>query len=147
MGNSQITFDLEARVADLERRFQKIAPGAPDRHPEFLLALYHSALRGPQNADAETVGLWSVLVLALGVKDLLVMARGLNDPMPWRPFLRNLDIYIDEGIEVEPVREHILTLAEALLRIQGLDLLHPRDVMGHPMPDIRTFSPSIPISR
>ncbi len=135
---------LQARIADLEHRLQHqeaITTGRTWRHADLrlLTELYQDALMGPM-VDDESGRHWERHVMNLTVHQLVIMGRGVGDPFPWRPILRNLDLMIKYGIDLTKARSHLLSIAQELLEAQGLRLLSPRDLMGHVIPDMRKLS-------
>ncbi len=125
--------DLEHRIVALESRISGSTRKPP--HHELLVSLYLDALKGPRFED-DFVRHWERQTFALDVRQLLVLARSIRDPFPWRPFLRNADLYVAKGFDFSEARTYLLDLARDLLRIQGLSKLSPRDVMGHALPDL-----------
>ncbi len=131
-------FDLQRRVRDLEYH-NGIVPMYSDSLPA-LVELYLDAMRTP-TFDEITARHWSRQLSAITTKALLELARTTNDPFPWRPFLRVADLYSTADIPFDTALSHVLETAQQLLDIQGLSRLKPRDVMGHPLPNLDKLFP------
>ena len=106
---------------------QQVTPAAG-----VLIPLYIEACKGPQ-LDERVAGHWERQIFSLDSRTFLIMARLTRDPMPWQPFLYLLDVYVDKGYALEVVRSHLLSVAQDLLNLQGLELVKPRDVMRSPL--------------
>lgn len=101
-------------------------------HATHLVSLYWDACKAP-SLDETTARHWERQLYRLDVRALLVMARTTSDPSPWHPLLLLLDRYIREGFDLHTCREHILSVAQDLLNIQGLRKIKPRDMAGNPL--------------
>jgi len=130
--------DLEQRIRDLELHCGLVPGYSSDI--SSLVELYLDAMRTPA-LDELTARHWGRQFNALTVTAVLGLAREMNDPWAWRPFLRIADLYVDAGISFEEPRRHILNVARQLLNIQELRLISPRDVMGHPLPSMDRLFP------
>jgi hypothetical protein len=130
---------LQAAIYDFERRIQLLEDVVHGvRHPELpvnlLLELYIDSMKQVDFAE-ESVRHWCRQVFLLDVRALLSMVRHTHDIHPWRGLLVLMDLYAAQGFEVaERARDHLLAISQELLNVQGLELLQPRDVMGHRLP-------------
>lgn len=101
-------------------------------HVTHLVSLYWDACKAP-SLDETTARHWERQLNRLDARTLLVMARTTSDPSPWHPLLLLLDRYIRNGFDLHDCREHILSVAQDLLNIQGLRKIKPRDMAGNPL--------------
>jgi hypothetical protein len=130
--------DLQATLLDFGRRIallEEMVHGHEQKAlpTEFLLGVYVDAQR-EQELSTELCRHWVRQAFLLDSRQLLVLSRLSQDLHPWRPLLALLDRYAEAGYEVELARVHVLSIAQDLLTVQGLDLIRPRDVMGHDLP-------------
>lgn len=130
---------LQARVDDLELKVEALNAQILGRnqvmfHAHQLVSLYMDAAKGPAY-DEVSARHWARQIFCLDTRQLLVTARLCRDPFPWQPFLRLLDLYMVEGFDiyVTEAQDHLLKVARALLDLQGLRKIQPRDVMGNPL--------------
>lgn len=100
---------------------------------EFLAGAYMDSQKEP-SLTPEICSHWTRQVFMLDVRQLLAMVRLTHDIHPWKPLLIILDKLCQAGLEAEKARLHLLSIAQQLLDVQGLELLRPRDVMGTPPP-------------
>lgn len=134
---------LQTQVSDLERRLEMVERftlGQSQKlpHQELLVSLYLDSLRGAE-LDKASSRHWERQIFVVDARQLLVIARILRDPFPWRPLLVVADLYVSNGFGLEAARDHLLGVAQELLRIQGLGRVHPRDVMGKAPPTMNRF--------
>jgi hypothetical protein len=127
-----------ATLADLSRKMgivETLLLGAAHQlpHPTHLTTLYFDACRQEAFDDEVTARHWERQIYVLDARALLLMARRLRDPTPWHPFLVLLDRFIENGIDLETCRQHLLSIAQDLLNLQGLRKIAPRDVAGNPL--------------
>lgn len=117
---------LSRRVALLEHRLL----GSKKSHhsPMTLRVLYTDALCGRITLDDESMNLWVSAIARLDELELLELARDTLNPFPWSVFLRVVDWFLAHGFAMEDSAEHVLSVAQGLLTIQGLGKLHPADV-------------------
>lgn len=145
MNNSLDKLGAQALLLDIDRRLRTLehALGVGVDHPiapDLPISIYYESFVGTSH-ELPVVRRWFTQVLGLGIQHFVVMARAVNDPFPWRPFLRNADQYVARNFVGAPaVQQHILEMATGMLRAQGLRLLSPRDLMGHPIPDMKELS-------
>lgn len=130
--------DLQATILDFERRIallEELVHGHEQQSlpTEFLLGLYIDSQKEGETTK-DLCNHWVRQTFLLDTRQLLMLARLTYDLHPWRPLLALLDRYDEAGYPVEPARVHLLSIAQDLLRVQGLDLLRPRDMMGHQLP-------------
>ena len=130
--------DLQATILDFERRIallEELVHGHEQQAlpTEFLLGVYIDAQKEAE-LTSSLCSHWVRQTFLLDTRQLLALARLTHDLHPWRPLLALLDRYYDAGHPVEPARVHLLSIAQDLLCVQGLDLIQPRDVMGHQLP-------------
>jgi hypothetical protein len=123
--------DLSRRIAQLEAIFIGRAHQIP--HPTHLVGLYWAACRNDNWENEGLVGHWERQLFVLDARALLIMARQVRDPTPWYPLLILLDRYIAAGFDLDVCRQHLLSIAQDLLNLQGLRKISPRDVMGNPL--------------
>lgn len=128
---------VQAEVADLSRRMgvlEEMIHGRAQHppHPALLVSLYMDAARGPVFDDVSARH-WERQVYLLDARTLLITARLTRDPLPWQPYLYLLDRYVEAGFSLEPVREHLLSVSQDLLNIQGFGKITPRDCMRNPL--------------
>lgn len=99
---------------------------------DLLVSLYMDACRGPvfEPTDARH---WGRQVYLLDARTLLVMARLTRDPLPWQPFLYLLDQYVANDFDLVAARDHLLSVAQDLLNLQGFSKIRPRDCMANPL--------------
>lgn len=129
---------LQARVADLEQqvnRLQLLISGAEGGGltDASLEALYWEACRSYTTLNQRDVFLWETLIHGLTVRHLLHLARRVQDPFPWKPFLVLFDHATHAGCDVDAATAHVLACAQELLNLQGLWVLVPADLMGKPL--------------
>ncbi len=123
--------DLSRRVAQLEALFFGASHQIP--HANHLVSLYWDACR-QDTFDSEVVARhWERQLFALDARGLLVMARLVRDPTPWHPLLILLDRFIAAEFDLETCRQHILTAAQDLLKLQSFSKVQPRDIRGNPL--------------
>lgn len=143
--------DLEVDVATLKQRInalEKRIYGRVDElpGPQPLFDLYtHLTLDGVQPTP-ETAILLRACVLTASPRLFLDLARMVNDPFPWRPFLSALDLMSVSGHDVAEATAWIEQCAEALLRAQGLRALRVEDVMRTslgPVHELKAFALSV----
>lgn len=120
--------DLSRRIAILEALYLGTTGGVPTQ--SALVGLYWDACKGPV-FDKVTARHWERQFFTLDSRGLLILARAIRDPTPWHPFLLLLDRYIEEGFELETCRQHVLSVAQDLLNIQGMKKINPRHVLGN----------------
>lgn len=85
-------------------------------------------------ADARELSI--AIARTTGVDDLFALGRAVRDPQPWVPFLRHLRsipprLHDDRAVEAE---RHLRTTASEMLRLQGLRLVRPEDLIARPTP-------------
>jgi hypothetical protein len=119
--------DHEHRLAAIEEALGMAVAALPRNR---LLELYEDALN-PTPLDAGSARGWARHALALDVSSLIVLIQHTGDPFPWQGILARLDVLHAQGFEVTDAVEHVERLARGTLKAQGLDLIRPRDVMGH----------------
>lgn len=93
-----------------------------------------AAYRRATAASASDTWLWSGILLALDVAQLVHLANEVRDPFPWRVFLRlviSLRAYGDTA-ELARAEAHLRDLARELLDLQGLALVEPDDLLASP---------------
>jgi hypothetical protein len=125
-------FDFAMRIELLE----EIIHGDSPRHLplDFLLGLYVEAQRDRPLTE-ELSAHWARQFLLLDVRQLLALVKHTRDIHPWRPFLVLMDIAVSRSFRgAERAQRHLLLISQQLLIAQGLELLQPRDVMGHQLP-------------
>lgn len=131
--------ELQATISDFERRIallEEMIHGTPqqDLPIDFLLGLYLDAQR-ELPVTPELGRHWVRQAYLLDARQLLTLVRRSHDLHPWRPILHIIDRYVDEGYEpAVGAQAHLLSIAQDLLNAQGLELIRPRDVMGHQLP-------------
>lgn len=130
--------ELQATVFDLRRRLavlEELVHGQEHQElpVDFLLGIYVDSQRSVTPSE-ENCRHWCRQALLLDARQLLRMVRLTHDLHPWRPLLALLDQYAEIDFDVETAREHLLEVAQDLLDSQGLELIRPRDVMGHQLP-------------
>ena len=130
--------DLQATILDFERRIallEELVHGHEQQAlpTEFLLGVYVDAQKEGE-LTTELCRHWVRQTFLLDTRQLLLLARLTQDLHPWRPLLALLDRYGEAGHPVETARVHLMSIAQDLLSVQGLDLIRPRDVMGHQLP-------------
>lgn len=138
MVSSLDSSDLQASLLDFERRIallEEMIHGHEQKAlpTEFLLGAYIDAQR-EQEMSLDLCRHWTRQIFLLDARQLLLLSRMSQDLHPWRPLLALLDRYAEAGHDVEAARTHLLSIAQDLLTVQGLDLIRPRDVMGHGLP-------------
>lgn len=137
--------ELQARMGDFEARLARVealTTGAPvrERPAQELMRLYVLASKKRREPTEEEVELWQQIIQGLGVTEFLVLAREIRDPFPWRPFLGLLDYFTHLGTDVETTTNHLVTVAERLLKAQGLSKVRVCDVVGAPLRIHEAFS-------
>jgi hypothetical protein len=131
--------ELQAVILDLQRRLGVLeetihGQEQQDLPTDFLLGIYIDSQR-PVTLSPETCRHWSRQALLLDAHQLLNMVRLTQDLHPWRPLLALLDQFAEADFAgAEVARAHLLDVAQDLLIAQGLELIQPRDVMGHQLP-------------
>lgn len=120
---------LERRVAQLEASLHGESPYTYSR--QELLGLYIDARYGIIEATNRGARQWASIANALDEVVLLDLAISVGDPFPWRTFLHLLDALSVDGLDdlVSRAQDHLLELASNLLKIQGLSMLQPEDVL------------------
>jgi hypothetical protein len=131
-------FADRATLADLSRKMgivEMLLLGTAHKlpHPTHLTTLYFDACRQEKFDDPVLARHWERQIYILDARALLMMARRLRDPTPWHPFLVLLDRFIENGIDLETCRQHLLSIAQDLLNLQGLRKITPRDIAGNPL--------------
>lgn len=94
-----------------------------------LLELYQDAL-DPGELSPAAARSWVRQALVLDCSQWLMVTKVTGDPFPWQGMLARLDVLASHGFDVQDALEHVLVVAQGMLRAQGLALLRPRDVMG-----------------
>jgi hypothetical protein len=98
--------------------------------PTHLVSLYWDACRAPA-LDETTVRHWERQLFRLDARSFLKMARATSDPAPWHPMLLLLNRYEKAGYNVRSCKDHILSVAQDLLNLQGLRKIRPQDMCGN----------------
>lgn len=130
------TVDLGAELLDLRHRVSLLEGalhGGPrnDVRGAMLIRMYLEAHKIPGLAGMPLAEAWVRQIYLLDRMTLIHLSRQVNDPFPWRPFLALLDGCVAQRIPgALEARKYLLGLAEDLLEQAGLEVLHPRDVMG-----------------
>lgn len=125
-------FDFQRRIAMLEETIRGVEQ--KDLPTDFLLGLYLDSM-SESLLTPDTGTHWVRQAYLLDARQLLHLVRLSCDLHPWRGILSILDRLLSIGFApAERAREHVLSIAQDLLNAQGLELIHPRDVMGHPLP-------------
>jgi hypothetical protein len=138
MGDNSDQMHLQARLADAERRVAKLQVFVfGGIHQDYdrldLQSLYWKACHRYIDLSRHEAYLWCRILKNMSTAQLLTLARDVQDPFPWKPFLVLLDYASMDGYPVDDATEHLLEIAQDLLNLQGLDLLTPNDLMGTPL--------------
>lgn len=124
--------DLMRRVALLEERLY--GHTEPVCGTQLLVRCYLEAHGVSEHVHAEAASAWVAQAYLWDVRTLVRLGRAVSDPYPFRPLLAALDACVAAQIpHAEPARAHLESVATDLLRVQGLELLEPRDLM-HALP-------------
>lgn len=133
--------DLKAQTAHLERRIANLelicfgrAHRAPAPHQVLGLYVETTQILLGGDLPTEAVKGWCHAFLLLDEVALLELSRGCEDPMPWVPFLKLLAAFREAGLQedVAAAEAHVRRLAKSLLKAQGLELVHPDDLLARP---------------
>lgn len=130
------TLDAAAELRDLRHRvdlLESILHGQPrtDIRGTLLIRMYLEVHRIPGIAASPLAEAWTRQIYMLDARTLVALAREVNDPYPWRPFLALLDSCCARGVPgAADARSRLLLLAQDMLDLAGLGVLHPRDLMG-----------------
>lgn len=140
-----MSHDLEHQVemAALRRRIERVEVlvfGGIRRgpEPEQVMALFVEATRclGAGQLPVAAVAGWAHAILTLDEANLLDLARQLDDPAPWRVFLRMLVQFRARGLveEVSAAEAHLRALVRNVLDVAGLGLVAPDDMLRSELP-------------
>ncbi len=125
-------FDFQRRIGLLEEMIHGVEQ--QDLPTDFLLGLYMDSMC-EITPTPEMGKHWVRQAYLLDTKQLLRLSRLSCDLHPWRGVLSILNRLLAAEFEpAEKAREHILSVAQDLLNLQGLELLRPQDVVGHQLP-------------
>lgn len=100
---------------------------------EALQSIYWEACQGYYAVSARDAALWTRVIQNLDVAQLLTLARAVQDPFCWMPFLVLLDYATVRGHDTDDATAHLLRITRELLDAQGLELLEPGDLMARPL--------------
>ena len=140
-----MTNDVEHHVelAALQRRIESLELlvfGGIRRgpEPEQVMALFVEATRilGAGDLPVDAVAGWTHAILTLDETNLLGLARQLEDPAPWRVFLRMLVQLRARGFveEVSAADVHLREVVRNVLDAAGLGLVTPDDMLRSELP-------------
>lgn len=130
------TLDAAAELRDLRHRvgvLESILHGQPrvDLRGALLVRMYLEVHKIPGIAHSTLAEAWTRQIYLLDAMTLVTLGREVSDPHPWRPFLALLDACCARGVPgAGEARSRLLLLAQELLELAGMSVLHPRDVMG-----------------
>lgn len=139
------TLLFEAQMRDLSRRIDQLerlihGTGRTQWPAPELAQLYVEACRTPKSVTSELAKLWDHTARNLDVVQLIVLARYIRDPFPWRPFLNRLDHLTQQGFDMEEATGHLLAIARDMMDAQGMTKLQPEDVLKQPLLTSDAFS-------
>ncbi len=140
-----MSHDLEQHVelAVLRRRVDQmelLVLGGIRRgpEPEQVMALFVEATRilGAGQLPTDAVKGWAHAILTLDETNLLDLARQLEDPAPWRVFMRMLVQFRECGLveEVSAAEAHLRAVVRNVLDAAGLGLVTPDDMLRSELP-------------
>lgn len=106
--------------------------------PEQVMALFVEATRslGAGQLPTDAVAGWAHAILTLDEANLLALAQQLEDPAPWRVFLRMLVRFREHGLveEVSAAETHLRSIVRNVLDAAGLGLVAPDDMLRSELP-------------
>lgn len=109
-----------ARIADIEARLDALETRQIRKIPhELLTTLYLDAAKNQEDSELMARA-WARQILALDTKSLLYMAQQTYDPFPWQPLLFRIQHLANTYPEAKVAENHLRTIAENLMAVQGL---------------------------